>query len=55
MQGPMAVGKGQPQTREAGECDVWQVWKTVWQLLKTLRVKSPLDPTGPLEAIYSRV
>ena len=32
---------------------VQSLWRTVWRLLKKLRIELPYDPTIPLMGIYS--
>ena len=46
--------KGNPHTLLA-ECTLVQtLWKTVWRLLKTLKIELPYDPQIPLLGIYPK-
>ena len=36
------------------ECRLVQLWKTVWNFLKKLKLELPSDPTIPLLGLYSK-
>ena len=44
--------KGNPPTRWAGWKLVQLLWKTVWRVLKKLKIEPPYDPAIPLLGIY---
>jgi hypothetical protein len=46
-------GKKEPSYTAGGKCKLVQPWwKTVWRLLKKLKIKLPHDPAIPLLGIY---
>jgi hypothetical protein len=47
------IGKKDPSIHGWWECKLVQpLWKTIWSLLKKLKIELPYDPAIPLPGIY---
>ena len=44
--------KGKPSTQFMGYKLMQPLWKTVWSVLKKLKIEPPYDPAIPLLGIY---